>query len=89
MEAAMVALMDWQTEGEGERVRAAEERERERREKEVECRMVMESVVVEKAVFDQGRRQREEERWARRERRAQRWDALVSVLYDRMARGRS
>ncbi|CAA6656888.1 unnamed protein product [Spirodela intermedia] len=83
---ALMELMIWQSQAEAMRMGASEEREAERREKEMECRMAMESLAVEKAVVDQGWRQREEERWVREETRARRWDGLVSALLERLGR---
>ncbi|XP_051131747.1 trihelix transcription factor GT-3b-like [Andrographis paniculata] len=67
-------------------VRTYEAREEERREKEREWRAAMEVVEKERMTMERKWREREEERKAREEGRAQRRDALITALLNKLTR---
>lgn len=67
-------------------IEAAEAREAERRAKEEEWRRVMEALEEERRVMERRWREREEERRAREEARAERRDALVTALLAKLTK---
>ncbi|XP_077213788.1 trihelix transcription factor GT-3b-like [Tasmannia lanceolata] len=62
----------------------AEVREEERRRKETEWRMTMESIEKERVLMDRRWREREEQRWLRQEARAEKRDALLTTLLNKL-----
>ncbi|KAI0519876.1 hypothetical protein KFK09_007337 [Dendrobium nobile] len=65
-------------------LQAAERRDAERREAEFEMRRVMEGIHEERAAMEKRWREREEERWARQEVRAERRDRIIATIFARL-----
>ena len=76
--------MKQQVEIESQWMEAFEAREKERRMKEMEWRQTMEALENERMVMEQRWREREEERRIREEARADRRDALITALLNKL-----
>ncbi|MQL97281.1 hypothetical protein Taro_029964 [Colocasia esculenta] len=85
LESTLREFMRWHVEMEGQRLQAAEAREMERAEREMEWRRVMEALAMERVEMDRRWREREEDRRVREEARAERRDALVTALLNKLA----
>ncbi|XP_028764385.1 trihelix transcription factor GT-3b-like [Neltuma alba] len=86
MKEILQEFMRQQMQMEAQWMEAYEAREKERRMKELEWRQTMEALENEKIMMDQRWREREEQRRLREEARAEKRDALITALLNKLSR---